>query len=308
MPLIRVEDNWSQGVYHLTRIPCRSDVTKGVYCLQYDAHKIVSGLRDDTIKVWRRRQPPPPPSSLKVTSLLYGEACSVRRPCPQRSRGEPGQVNGLVEPFCEVADAPVAAALSSSSSHSRQLMGVSSRQRQRSSQHDVRKGNSEEEEEEEEEEVEEAGVEAGPDAEEVEDAAELACGEELVDLVDSPSRYSHQWQRRQPRQQRPRQHRQQRLDAGVVGQMNMPDFAQQPGGYGDGGIVDRNCNAAAAPESGADCGEGMMEIAADQQQQQAYPQAAAAEAAVAAGDSSAAAAANADTYECTQVSHIIRKF
>ncbi|GAA51032.1 F-box and WD-40 domain protein 1/11 [Clonorchis sinensis] len=50
----RVEDNWARGNYHLTRIPCRSDVTKGVYCLQYDKEKIVSGLRDDTIKVWRR--------------------------------------------------------------------------------------------------------------------------------------------------------------------------------------------------------------------------------------------------------------
>ncbi|KAK4471501.1 hypothetical protein MN116_004923 [Schistosoma mekongi] len=52
--IARVEDNWSRGHYHLTRIPCRSDVTKGVYCLQYDKHKIVSGLRDDTIKVWQR--------------------------------------------------------------------------------------------------------------------------------------------------------------------------------------------------------------------------------------------------------------
>ncbi|CAH8559829.1 unnamed protein product [Heterobilharzia americana] len=52
--IARVEDNWTRGLYHLTRIPCRSDVTKGVYCLQYDKHKIVSGLRDDTIKVWQR--------------------------------------------------------------------------------------------------------------------------------------------------------------------------------------------------------------------------------------------------------------
>ncbi|VDO67269.1 unnamed protein product [Schistosoma margrebowiei] len=52
--IARVEDNWTRGQYHLTRIPCRSDVTKGVYCLQYDKHKIVSGLRDDTIKVWQR--------------------------------------------------------------------------------------------------------------------------------------------------------------------------------------------------------------------------------------------------------------
>uniref|UniRef100_A0A0X3PDA3 F-box/WD repeat-containing protein lin-23 n=1 Tax=Schistocephalus solidus TaxID=70667 RepID=A0A0X3PDA3_SCHSO len=50
----RVDENWSKGLYRLIRIPCRSDTTKGVYCLQYDSEKIVSGLRDDTIKIWRR--------------------------------------------------------------------------------------------------------------------------------------------------------------------------------------------------------------------------------------------------------------
>ena len=30
---------------------CRSENSKGVYCLQYDDEKIVSGLRDNTIKV-----------------------------------------------------------------------------------------------------------------------------------------------------------------------------------------------------------------------------------------------------------------
>jgi len=35
----------------MQRIQCRSEASKGVYCLQYDDLKIVSGLRDNTIKV-----------------------------------------------------------------------------------------------------------------------------------------------------------------------------------------------------------------------------------------------------------------
>lgn len=38
----------------LRRINCRSENSKGVYCLQYDDGKIVSGLRDNTIKIWDR--------------------------------------------------------------------------------------------------------------------------------------------------------------------------------------------------------------------------------------------------------------
>lgn len=38
----------------LRRINCRSENSKGVYCLQYDDNKIVSGLRDNTIKIWDR--------------------------------------------------------------------------------------------------------------------------------------------------------------------------------------------------------------------------------------------------------------
>lgn len=38
----------------LRRINCRSENSKGVYCLQYDDVKIVSGLRDNTIKIWDR--------------------------------------------------------------------------------------------------------------------------------------------------------------------------------------------------------------------------------------------------------------
>lgn len=52
----RTESNWrcSQNRHNLQRINCRSESSKGVYCLQYDDHKIVSGLRDNTIKIWER--------------------------------------------------------------------------------------------------------------------------------------------------------------------------------------------------------------------------------------------------------------
>ena len=52
----RTESNWrcSQNKHNLQRINCRSESSKGVYCLQYDDQKIVSGLRDNTIKIWNR--------------------------------------------------------------------------------------------------------------------------------------------------------------------------------------------------------------------------------------------------------------
>jgi len=50
-----IEDNWRCGKHNLQRINCRSENSKGVYCLQYDDHKIVSGLRDNTIKMWDRQ-------------------------------------------------------------------------------------------------------------------------------------------------------------------------------------------------------------------------------------------------------------
>merc|ERR1712203_894974 len=40
-----IEDNWRCGKHNLQRINCRSENSKGVYCLQYDDSKIVSGLR-----------------------------------------------------------------------------------------------------------------------------------------------------------------------------------------------------------------------------------------------------------------------
>ena len=51
MYLQRIENNWRTGRHVLQRIHCRSETSKGVYCLQYDDTKIVSGLRDNTIKV-----------------------------------------------------------------------------------------------------------------------------------------------------------------------------------------------------------------------------------------------------------------
>ena len=48
-----MEENWRNGHHSLTKIECRSENSKGVYCLQYDDNKIVSGLRDNTIKVRR---------------------------------------------------------------------------------------------------------------------------------------------------------------------------------------------------------------------------------------------------------------
>ena len=46
-----IENNWRCGQHALYRIQCHSENSKGVYCLQYDDSKIVSGLRDNTIKV-----------------------------------------------------------------------------------------------------------------------------------------------------------------------------------------------------------------------------------------------------------------
>ena len=52
--LDRIEHNWQNGLCKKDKIKCNSDSSKGVYCLQYDNHKIVSGLRDNTIKNLRQ--------------------------------------------------------------------------------------------------------------------------------------------------------------------------------------------------------------------------------------------------------------
>ena len=65
-----IENNWRCGKHNLQRINCRSENSKGVYCLQYDDNKIVSGLRDNTIKMWER-------SSLACLRVLNGHTGSV---------------------------------------------------------------------------------------------------------------------------------------------------------------------------------------------------------------------------------------
>eukprot|EP00045_Choanoeca_perplexa_P006270 m.53362 g.53362 ORF g.53362 m.53362 type:complete len:461 (-) comp13553_c0_seq3:13-1395(-) len=47
-------DSWRRGRYNFEAIPCRGE---GIYCLQYDQDKIVSGNRDDTIKIWSLAPP-----------------------------------------------------------------------------------------------------------------------------------------------------------------------------------------------------------------------------------------------------------
>ncbi|VDO63039.1 unnamed protein product [Heligmosomoides polygyrus] len=66
----KIEANWHKGIYKLSSINCRSENSKGVYCLQYDDEKIVSGLRDNVIKVWNR-------SDLSCERVLSGHTGSV---------------------------------------------------------------------------------------------------------------------------------------------------------------------------------------------------------------------------------------
>ncbi len=65
-----IENNWKCGRHVLQRINCHSEASKGVYCLQYDDDKIISGLRDNTIKLWDR-------ATLACTKVLTGHTGSV---------------------------------------------------------------------------------------------------------------------------------------------------------------------------------------------------------------------------------------
>lgn len=65
-----IETNWRCGRHTLKRINCQSENSKGVYCVQYDDHKIVSGLRDNTIKIWDR-------NTLECIQVLTGHTGSV---------------------------------------------------------------------------------------------------------------------------------------------------------------------------------------------------------------------------------------
>ncbi|UXI20000.1 nicastrin [Sarcoptes scabiei] len=65
-----IENNWRSGRHILKRINCRSEGSKGVYCLQYDENQIISGLRDNTIKIWDRK-------NLSCSKTLTGHTGSV---------------------------------------------------------------------------------------------------------------------------------------------------------------------------------------------------------------------------------------
>lgn len=65
-----IDNNWRTGRFNLYKINCRSENSKGVYCLQYDDQKIVSGLRDNTIKIWDR-------NTLQCIKVLTGHTGSV---------------------------------------------------------------------------------------------------------------------------------------------------------------------------------------------------------------------------------------
>lgn len=68
--LKNLEKRWHDGEYITQRIYCHSENSKGVYCIQYDDNKIVSGLRDNTIKVWDRER-------FKCTRTFQGHTGSV---------------------------------------------------------------------------------------------------------------------------------------------------------------------------------------------------------------------------------------
>ncbi|KAG0213820.1 hypothetical protein BGX28_003494 [Mortierella sp. GBA30] len=44
-----LEQNWNRGLHSAKEVPGH---TEGIYCIQFDDHKIVSGSRDNTIKIW----------------------------------------------------------------------------------------------------------------------------------------------------------------------------------------------------------------------------------------------------------------
>lgn len=66
----QVNQNWHNGMCNKKKIHCRSENSKGVYCLQYDNEKIISGLRDNTIKVWDKKK-------VECTRTLSGHTGSV---------------------------------------------------------------------------------------------------------------------------------------------------------------------------------------------------------------------------------------
>lgn len=65
-----LDRRWREGSYTEQQIFCNSETSRGVYCVQYDDNKIVSGLRDNVIKVWDRK-------TLECTRTFKGHTGSV---------------------------------------------------------------------------------------------------------------------------------------------------------------------------------------------------------------------------------------
>lgn len=76
LSLQTIEANWRCGRHNLQRIQCRSENSKGVYCLQYDDDKIISGLRDNSIKVCVH---PTPRDSLHLDADCIGDEVPCTR-------------------------------------------------------------------------------------------------------------------------------------------------------------------------------------------------------------------------------------
>lgn len=76
LSLQTIEANWRCGRHNLQRIQCRSENSKGVYCLQYDDDKIISGLRDNSIKVCVH---PTPRDSLHLDADYIGDEVPCTR-------------------------------------------------------------------------------------------------------------------------------------------------------------------------------------------------------------------------------------
>ena len=65
-----VEANWRYGYHSLIEIECRNENGSDVYCLQHDDDKIVTGLEDNTIKIWELR-------GMQCTHVLRGHTGPV---------------------------------------------------------------------------------------------------------------------------------------------------------------------------------------------------------------------------------------
>uniref|UniRef100_A0A7M5UZ17 F-box domain-containing protein n=2 Tax=Clytia hemisphaerica TaxID=252671 RepID=A0A7M5UZ17_9CNID len=65
-----LESNWKTGKHQLTTVSCEAEYREGVYCLQSDEEQIVSGHRDNTVKIWDTK-------TLACKKMIKGHTGSV---------------------------------------------------------------------------------------------------------------------------------------------------------------------------------------------------------------------------------------